>query len=311
MSTVECLLVLVASMALSIVAVGASIRIAHRFHVMDAPDGGRKSQVRAIPLLGGVAVAVAFTVTTIGALLVLGRPSLVGPALAVLLPALGAAVLGAVDDVRGIGPAIRLLLQSALALAAFQLGTRIELAQAPVLNAILTVGFVVVVVNGINLLDNSDGLAATTVLVSATGATALAALLGQDLVALLGCALVGVSVGFLWHNWFPARVYLGDSGAYLLGFLLAVLVVRVRPEQFDPIVGVAIALLLVALPIADTTFVVLRRLRARVHPFTAGRDHLSHELQARGRSVPVAVLTLQIVPGLAVLGAVALAMETL
>ena len=148
-------------------------------------------------------------------------------------------------------------------------------------------------VNGINLLDNSDGLAGATVLVSALGASIIAIVFGQLFNSLLGLALVGVCVGYLWHNWHPATVYMGDSGAYFLGFLLATLVIRLRPDSMQPMWGALIALLLVALPIVDTTYVVVKRLRAGIHPFTAGRDHLSHVLQDRGRSVPGSVLLLQ------------------
>jgi UDP-GlcNAc:undecaprenyl-phosphate GlcNAc-1-phosphate transferase len=163
-----------------------------------------------------------------------------------------------------------------------------------------------VLVNGINLLDNSDGLAATTVFVAAAGATVIAAHNGQILVSLLGVALAGASLGFLFHNWFPARVYMGDAGAYFLGFMLAVLTVRLRPEGSSALEGVVIALLLAALPIVDTTFVVISRLKRGIHPFTAGRDHLSHRLQARGRSVPASVLILQSVLVLTTLGAIAI-----
>lgn len=77
---------------------------------------------------------------------------------------------------------------------------------------------------------------------------------------LLGFALVGVCIRFLWHNWYPARVYMGDSGAYFLGFLLASLVIQLSPTTVPRLLGVVIALLLVALPLLDTRFVVVRRM---------------------------------------------------
>ncbi|CAB4912626.1 unannotated protein [freshwater metagenome] len=87
---------------------------------------------------------------------------------------------------------------------------------------------------------------------------------------------------------------MGDSGAYFLGFMLAVVVVRLRPADLAPVQAVVIACLLVALPLIDTIYVVTRRLAKGIHPFTAGRDHLSHSLQRRGLSVPGSVVALNV-----------------
>ena len=130
---------------------------------------------------------------------------------------------------------------------------------------------------------------------------------GQVLVSILGFAIAGVTVGFLWHNWFPAKVYMGDAGAYFLGFLLAILTVRLKPTGAPILVGVLIALLLVLVPLFDTTFVVINRLRQGIHPFTAGRDHLSHMLQGRNLSVACSVAALQLLGVAGVGGAVILA----
>jgi UDP-GlcNAc:undecaprenyl-phosphate GlcNAc-1-phosphate transferase len=291
---------------LSGLVVWASIRLAHRFGVYDHPDSERKTQIVPIPRLGGLAVAGAFALSVLVALAALGRWSELPLATSVLLPALGMALIGALDDRRGLGAYVRILLQAAMAVLAWILGTQIQVFGTPWLDGPLFVLWVLVLVNGINLLDNSDGLAATTVFVAAAGATVIAAHNGQILVSLLGVALAGASLGFLFHNWFPARVYMGDAGAYFLGFMLAVLTVRLRPEGSSALEGVVIALLLAALPIVDTTFVVISRLKRGIHPFTAGRDHLSHRLQARGRSVPASVLILQSVLVLTTLGAIAI-----
>jgi UDP-GlcNAc:undecaprenyl-phosphate GlcNAc-1-phosphate transferase len=123
----------------------------------------------------------------------------------------------------------------------------------------------------------------------------------------MGIAMVGVSIGYLWHNWFPAKVYMGDAGAYFLGTLVAIMAVRLKPAGVPPVIGVLIVLLLVLLPLVDTTYVVIKRLRRGVHPFTAGRDHLSHVLQGRGLSVPLSVVTLQGISIVGVAAAVVLA----
>ena len=269
MSWLSSLLVLLGSALISAICVALSIRVAHRIDFHDHPDGARKTQERPIPKLGGVAVATAFTLSALIALLIFRSGSEVALAFGVLLPALLAALVGYADDVRHLNPKLRLFLQAVIGVIAVALGSVAQVTGSGFVNAAVTVLFFMVIVNGINLLDNSDGLAGATVLVSAIGATIIAFMFGQQLVSLLGLALIGVSLGFLWHNWHPATVYLGDSGAYFLGILLATLVIRLRPDAVPPLWGMAIALLLVALPIVDTTYVVAKRLRAGIHPFTA------------------------------------------
>lgn len=291
----QLLLVGLAAAILSGGVVWASIRLSHRYAVYDHPDDDRKTQVVPIPRLGGLAVVIAFVVSVLLALSLLGRWNQVALAASVLVPALGMAFVGFLDDKRSLAPYPRLAMQAGLAGLAFLMGTRIQVFGNVWIDGLLFVLWALILINGINLLDNSDGLAATTVMVSSVGATIIGAMSGQILFSLMGAALAGVSLGFLFHNWFPARVYMGDAGAYFLGFMLAVLTVRLRPEGSLPVEGVLIAILLALLPILDTTFVVVSRLRRGVHPFTAGRDHLSHRLQARGLSVPASVLVLQAV----------------
>ncbi len=285
---------------LSALVVLASIHIAHRLNFLDAPDSERKSQSYPIPKLGGVAVAFAFSLIVLVIFFATSQEGELLLAAGVLLPALGLAAVGFFDDKANLNPYLRLFFQASFALVAWLLGTQFELTGVPVLDAALFVAWVMVIVNGVNLLDNSDGLAASTVLVSAIGGAIIAVLFNQQLVSLLAIALAGVAAGFLFHNWFPARVYMGDSGAYFLGFLLAVLAVRLRPEGAPYWAGIAIALLLVALPVIDTFYVVTKRVLNGIHPFTAGRDHLSHLLQGNGKTVPGSVLWLQ---GISVAGA--------
>jgi UDP-GlcNAc:undecaprenyl-phosphate GlcNAc-1-phosphate transferase len=287
------LLVTFGAALLSASAVGISIRVANRTGHLDHPDGGRKTQVVAIPKLGGVAIAISFGVIAVVSVSLLSYREYASLAAAVVLPAIGASVVGYVDDLRHLPPKLRLGLQAVFALLAWALGTRILFTGLWWADALLTVLWFMIVVNGVNLLDNSDGLAGSTVLVSALGASIIAVIFGQEFISLLGFALVGICIGYLWHNWYPASVYMGDSGAYFLGFLLASLVVRLRPDTMPPAWGALVALLLVALPVLDMTYVIFKRLRSGIHPFTAGRDHMAHVLQDRGASVAGSVVKLQ------------------
>ena len=296
-----------ASALVSVVLVAVSIRVAPRLGLVDGPDGGRKTQDHEIPKLGGAAVAVTFSAAFLILSIVLGDPGAVGLAASVLLPALCVALIGFLDDIITLGPWLRLGTLSLFALVVWWTGTRVEISQLWWVDLLVTVLWIVGITNAVNLLDNSDGLAASTTLVASLGAGAIAALYGQNLIAGLSFALAGAALGFLWHNWHPASVYLGDAGAYFLGFLLAIVTLRLRPVSIDLPWSALIPVLLLLLPIADTCFVVLRRLRERRHPFTAGRDHLSHLLMDRGLSVPHAVGALQGLLVVSVVCAVALA----
>jgi len=286
-------LVFVASLVLTVGSVALSIQVAHRWKVYDHPDMLRKTQEHPVPKLGGVAVALAFLVITLAFFGISGRGSDLELALGVLIPAVFMAFLGFLDDRRHLNPYVRLVAQAGLAVLVWATGTRVDVTGFVLVDFLLFVFWVMLIVNGINLLDNSDGLAASTTLVAALGAGVIAVLAGQELVSALGISLAGASLGFLWHNWHPARVYLGDAGAYFLGFMLAVLIVRLRPDKLDEWQGLLVALLLVTLPLLDTAFVVTKRMRAGSHPFTAGRDHLSHRLQERGSSIRLSVVQLQ------------------
>jgi UDP-GlcNAc:undecaprenyl-phosphate GlcNAc-1-phosphate transferase len=301
------LAVFAGSFALSAVLVWVSIGIAHRYAFYDHPDLERKTQTTPIPRLGGLAVAIGFTIASATTLLVVREAADALLFLGILLPALGAAFLGFLDDRRPLNPWMRLAVQALLAAAVWATGTRIDLTGNTAIDAMILILWIMAIINGINFLDNSDGLAGSTVVLAAGSAGVIAAVNGQYLVAALGYALAGIAAGFLLHNWHPAKVYLGDSGAYFVGFLVAVLAVRLKPVGLSLPLSALIPVLLLVLPLADTTFVVITRLLDRKHPFTAGRDHLSHRLQDRGLSIPMSVVSLQAILAVGCLAAFTLA----
>ena len=303
MNWLEAATALLVSFGITWIAVGLSIRLSMRWKVLDHPDGGRKTQSSPVPKLGGIAVAVVMTLIVSVGFVATGRLGL-GLALQVLVPALAAAAIGFLDDRNDLNPYVRLLFVAVVGALAWLLGSRIELTGVAALDTAMTVLWVVVLVNAVNLLDNADGLAASTVFVMAAAASTIAALFGQALVSLLGVTLMGVAIGYLRHNWHPARVYMGDSGSYFLGTLMALLLIRLAPTAVPPGIAAAAVLLIALLPLLDMTFVVVRRVRSGIHPFTAGRDHLSHELQRRGFSVPVSVSLLQVISLIGAISAV-------
>ncbi len=273
--------------ALSLFLTPLMMRLAVRLHVLDRP-GENKSHDFPVPYLGGLAIVFAFAVAVTGAAVV--RPPVGGRDELVLV--LGVAVVlslvGLLDDLRGLGPVFRLLVEVAGGVAIWTAGVGTELFPIEPLNAVFTVAWVVGVTNAFNLLDNMDGLSAGVAAIAAGWIFIIAAANDQFLVAALAAGLAGCALGFLRHNFHPARIYMGDAGSLFLGFLLAYLGLKLRfpgPTQ----VTFLVPILVVGVAIADTALVTWCRLRVGKSPFQGGLDHMSHRLVFMGIPVPISV----------------------
>ena len=259
-------------------------RLASRWGVLDRP-GPRKLHISPTPLLGGVAVTLAFA----GATLVFLLP-LIGAETALLLVAGAVAfcVIGVVDDLCNVG-AWKLLVEAAVVVAIVRLGGFSVILPWPYLGDILAALWIVGVANAMNCLDSSDGVAAGTAVIGAL-ALALLAILGQRWGIAIGtAAIAGAALGFLRYNFPPGRIFLGDAGSLTLGFLLAAFGAAVAiPARGLPGEVVAPALVGV-LPCYDFLLVHIRRYRNGVrNPFqlltSSGKDHLPHRLLDAGLS---------------------------
>jgi UDP-GlcNAc:undecaprenyl-phosphate/decaprenyl-phosphate GlcNAc-1-phosphate transferase len=282
------LAVVVSFLASLALAVPAS-RLALRLGLVDRP-GPRKRHRAPTPYLGGAAVAG-------GLVLGAATPAAASGALAVVLVAgLGVAVLGLVDDWMDLAAAPKLVVEIAAAVALWLAGIRAEVTGVAPLDLAVTVGWVVVVTNAVNLLDNMDGLAAGTAAIAALTCGILAHGRGEPLLGTLALATAGAAAGFLCHNFPPARIFLGDAGALLLGFVLAAMALEVPVAPAPAFARAAVPALLVGVPLLDTTLVILDRLRGGRPVHVGGTDHMSHRLAALGlspRRVAVAVYAAQ------------------
>jgi UDP-GlcNAc:undecaprenyl-phosphate/decaprenyl-phosphate GlcNAc-1-phosphate transferase len=270
-----------------------ALRYAVRWGVMDAP-GERKAQTEAVPYLGGVAIVIAFSLTVLGATaLRAAQDQPAGSELGTLAVLLGTgvllALLGLVDDLRGVSVGLRLFVEVGAGVVVVVTGSGATLIGNPVLDGIATVLWVVLIVNALNLLDNMDGLSAGVAAIASGTFFVLAVTQGQFLVAALSAALAGCAVGFLRHNVHPAKIYMGDAGSLFLGFLLAVLATRLELVDSPPLVALFVPLLVLGVALFDTTLVVVERLQHGRSPFQGGRDHTSHRLVWLGLPVPVTV----------------------
>jgi UDP-GlcNAc:undecaprenyl-phosphate GlcNAc-1-phosphate transferase len=262
-------------------------KIALKIGAVDRPNLDRKTQKEPVPYLGGVAIAIGITVASFAALLYSDfSTETFGKALSVLLPAILISAMGLYDDLKGLEPWPRLVAQTiagiAVAIYLIQNNTLGQAFSNQVLNYVVTIIWIVGICNSINFFDNLDGGASGTVAVISIFLFAIAFDHGQSLVSALAVVTAGATLGFLIWNKTPAKIYMGDAGALFLGIIIAVLTIRLDPEVGPQSRALAIPLLLMAVPILDTTTVVISRLSRGISPFTGGCDHLSHRLMRKG-----------------------------
>jgi UDP-GlcNAc:undecaprenyl-phosphate GlcNAc-1-phosphate transferase len=262
-------------------------KIALRIGAVDRPNLERKTQKEPVPYLGGVAIAIGITVASFAALLYSDSSAeTFNRALSVLVPAILISAMGLYDDLRGLEPWPRLVAQTiagiAVAVYLIQNETLGQVFGNQIVDYVVTIIWVVGICNSINFFDNLDGGASGTVAVISIFLFAIAFNQGQSLVSALAVVTAGATLGFLIWNKSPAKIYMGDAGALFLGIIIAVLTIRLDPEVSSQSRSLSIPLLLMAVPILDTTTVVISRLSRGISPFTGGRDHLSHRLMRKG-----------------------------
>jgi UDP-GlcNAc:undecaprenyl-phosphate GlcNAc-1-phosphate transferase len=273
--------------------------VAIRLNVVDNPDQGHKTHRTPIPYLGGVAIILGVLAVTsfslIGNSMSQANTLL---ALSLLLPAIALGLIGLVDDIRNLSPWPRFVAQSVAGLLTAILLIGTETVGSPtgsvLVDALITIIWIVGITNSINFFDNLDGGASGTVAITSIALLILALQGEQYLIAALAAVLAGATSGFLLWNKPPARIYMGDAGALFLGLLIASLVIRLDTNPINNFATFSIPILLLAVPIMDTSVAVLSRLQRRISPFQGGKDHLSHRLMRSGLSKRLSVISLWI-----------------
>ena len=265
--------------------------------VLDHPNSAHKSHKNPVPYLGGVAIIIGVVVISYIALISNNFTwSNFWLATSVLGPAIAMGLVGLWDDLKSLNPLPRFIGQSIAGLVvAIVLVLNNNVGNPTgitLLDVSITVLWIVGICNSINFFDNLDGGAAGTVAIAAISLTYLAITGDQYFIAALSIVIAGSTLGFLIWNRVPARIYMGDAGALFLGILLAILTVRFKPTTETSVSSFAIPILLLAVPILDTTVAVFSRLRRKVSPFQGGKDHLSHRLVRAGLSRKLSAITL-------------------
>lgn len=272
-------------------------KIAISKKIYDLPNAAHKTHKEPVPYLGGVAIIIGVTVISYAAAIYKQFNTEDFLLLtSVLAPAIVLGLIGLWDDLRNLRPGPRLAIQTVAGIFTAYILISQDTVGNPTgsqtLDAIITVIWIVGICNSINFFDNVDGGAAGTVAISSLGLFYLTFQNQQFFISALSSVTAGATIGFLLWNKSPARIYMGDAGALFLGVLIATLTIRLQPETDALWKSLATPILLLAVPILDTTTVVISRIRRGVSPLQGGHDHLSHRLMARGIPRKKAVILL-------------------
>jgi UDP-GlcNAc:undecaprenyl-phosphate GlcNAc-1-phosphate transferase len=293
MSELDAIWAFLVALAVAAVVTPLVARLAVRVGAVDEPRD-RGLSARATPLLGGLAILAGVLVAA--ALWLPVDQQTTG----ILLAAATIALLGALDDVFELGPGVKLVGQVAAALIPVVAGVRMENVTLPFLGALdfhavggglLTVIGLVGLMNVVNFSDGVDGLAAGVCAISAVAFSIIAFDLGRSGAGVLAAIVAGAALGFLIHNFHPASVFMGDCGALLLGLLLGCVAVQgsLKTNALIALVG---PLAILAVPFLDTSFVIARRLKHGVAPWSADAHHFHHRFARIGFSQRRTVLYL-------------------
>lgn len=279
--------------------------LAYKFKVTDVPKDKRRMHTKEMPLMGGLAIFLAFAVVTLIFCEIDKR------VIGMLLGATLIVVTGIIDDKYDMNAFLKLFLEIASAVIAVMSGITMEhitlfgrTIQFGALSGIVSVFWIVALTNAINLIDGLDGLSCGVSTIASI--TLLISLLSSDTpsnIIVMIAILAGACIGFLPFNFNPARIFMGDTGALFLGYTMSVLSIF-GLFKFNAIVSLWVPFLVFALPIVDTAFAFTRRILKGQSPFTADRGHLHHRLIDRGFDQKHAVLILYAISGISGIAAI-------
>ncbi len=285
--------------------------LAEKIGAIDVPRDARRMHKKPIPRLGGLAIFFGF----LFAILLFGRID--HQTRGILLGAVIIVVLGVIDDSHPLGPKLKFAVQVAAALMPVLHGVVIERFSNPnifsdnpyinlgVLSIPLTIVWIVGITNAVNLIDGLDGLAIGVSSIACFSLFAIAVMVSEPFVAIIMAALAGACIGFMPYNLNPARMFMGDTGATFLGYMLAVVSIQ-GLFKFYAVVSFAVPFLILGLPIFDTLYAIVRRLRHGQNPMQPDRGHVHHRLIDMGFSQKQSVAILYAMSGILGLSAVVL-----
>lgn len=286
-------------------------RMAYKVGAVDVPKDGRRMHDHPIPRLGGLAIALAFILTTL--LTVEMDQQMQG----ILLGGIIILVLGVLDDSLTLPAMPKFIVQIIAAIVVVAHGCTIQFITNPFSSQIgdcidigawsvpVTIIWIVMLTNAVNFIDGLDGLAVGVSGISAATILVIALLVAEEGVAVIMAALLGSCLGFIPYNRNPAKIFMGDTGSTFLGFILAAMSVQGMFKLYA-IISFVVPFLILGIPIFDICYAVLRRLAKHQNPMTADRGHIHHRLIDMGFSQKQTVAITYTLTGILGLAAVLL-----
>jgi UDP-GlcNAc:undecaprenyl-phosphate GlcNAc-1-phosphate transferase len=280
-------------------------RLCQRYNLLDVPLDGRRIHRSAVPRLGGIALYFA-CVSTLSLLMFWDNlltqtlSSMKSDILTLLIPATLVLLLGAYDDLRGANAVVKFVGLGLIATLFYAMGGRIDALSIPlfgslqlpaIVSFVVTVVWLVGIANAFNLIDGLDGLASGAALFSSLVILGVSVSQDRPLTIVVALVLCGALAGFLRYNFNPASIFLGDSGALFIGFLLAALSL-LGTQKATTAVAIVVPILAFGFPVVDTAMTMSRRLVSRKPVFEGDNEHIHHMLLARGWSQRRAALVL-------------------
>lgn len=291
----QLLLIFLFAFGLSLILTPIAIKIAPKIGAVDIPKDNRRMHTKPMPRFGGMAVFIG----TIAAMLAF--MPLDTRVIGIIVSGSLIYLIGIIDDLKGMPAKVKLVGQIVCAVILFIFSVRISGIANPfgdgylefpiILSLIITVMWIVGITNTVNLIDGLDGLAGGISIIAAICIACTASLAGYHEVIPGLLALAGGALGFLPYNFNPAKIFMGDGGSLFLGFMLAALSVM-TPVKGATIFAMVIPILVLAIPIFDTAFAILRRLINKRPIMEADKGHLHHRIMAVGLGQKKTVLTL-------------------
>jgi UDP-GlcNAc:undecaprenyl-phosphate GlcNAc-1-phosphate transferase len=267
--------------------------------MVDIPTEARRIHSSATPNVGGVGIGIGIAVGLL-TLVVLGDVQLNAAAWAAAVGGLVIFGAGVYDDIRGMGFKQKFFMQVLVAYGLLHFGFQFDVSWLPFIEAgtfqeglisiPLSMLWLVGMMNAVNLIDGIDGLAGGVATIASLGMALLFFWAGAPLLAAVACVVAASTVGFLHHNYEPAKVFMGDTGSLTLGYIVALLPLA-QPLHADPLLAMVIPAVLLGLPIIETTLTIVRRLLRKKAVCGPDANHLHHRLMRQG-SVRSACLTL-------------------
>lgn len=271
-------------------------RIAIKKNVVDIPDGKRKLQSSPVPYLGGVAIALSFLLSTIP--LWFSNNGIPKIYVIVVIGFVLTAVVGLIDDIKELKPVIKFICQIVISTLTVVFGGAIEHVQffghyikLGIFAIPITVLWITLIINAVNMIDGLDGLASGTSTFSLITMIVAAFILGDGLSLVISVALCFAIVGFLPYNFPPAKIFLGDCGALSIGYVMGCLSVY-GLFKGPALISVIVPALILGLPVSDAVELFFARLLKGKHPFSADRQHIHFMMIDSGFSVKQSMLIL-------------------